>query len=120
MANISESLAKAMQIDGAIGVALVDFKSGMCLGTEGGGRINMQLAAAGNTEVVRAKKKVRDKLGIEDKIEDILITLEAQYHLIRMLHSSTTVFLYLILDRGKSNLALARLELEKIDKNLDM
>ncbi len=120
MANIHESLQAAMKIDGAIGAALVDFKSGMCLGAEGGGSLDLQLAAAGNTDVVRAKKKVRDKLGLKDKIEDILITLDTQYHLIRMLHASTTVFLYLVLERERSNLALARMELEKIDKNLEM
>ncbi|MCB9637785.1 MAG: hypothetical protein H6728_14920 [Myxococcales bacterium] len=119
MAGIQQSLEKAMQISGAVGVALVDFQSGMCLGTSGGGALNMELAAAGNTEVVRAKKSVRDKLGLKDKIEDILITLDSQYHLIRMMHSNINVFFYLVLDRTKANLALARIELQQIDKNLD-
>ncbi len=119
MANIQQSLNAAMTIGGAIGVALVDYQSGMCLGTAGGGTLNMELAAAGNTEVVRAKKSVRDKLGLKDKIEDILITLDTQYHLIRMLHSDINVFFYLVLDRSKANLALARMELQKIDKDLN-
>jgi len=118
MANVQQSLEQAMQIGGAVGCALVDFQSGMCLGTAGGGPINLELAAAGNTEVVRAKKTVRDKLGLRDKIEDILITLNSQYHLIRMLHSNDNIFLYMVLDRGKSNLAMARMELEQIDKAL--
>lgn len=120
MANIQQSLAKAMDIGGAVGVALVDFKSGMCLGTAGGGNIDLELAAAGNTEVVRAKKSVRDKLGLPDKIEDILITLDSQYHLIRMLHNNINLFMYLVLDRNRANLALARMELAKIDENLDI
>ncbi len=119
MANIQQSLNAAMTIGGAVGVALVDYQSGMCLGTAGGGTLNMELAAAGNTEVVRAKKSVRDKLGLKDKIEDILITLDTQYHLIRMLHSDINVFFYLVLDRSKANLALARMELQKIDKDLN-
>lgn len=119
MANIQQSLNAAMTIGGAVGVALVDYQSGMCLGTAGGGALNMELAAAGNTEVVRAKKSVRDKLGLKDKIEDILITLDTQYHLIRMLHSDINVFFYLVLDRSKANLALARMELQKIDKDLN-
>ncbi|MCA9670329.1 MAG: hypothetical protein KC503_32260 [Myxococcales bacterium] len=120
MANIKQSLAQAMRIDGSVGVALVDFTSGMCLGTEGGGNIDLDLAAAGNTEVVRAKKSIRDKLGLEDKIEDILITLDSQYHLIRMLKNNINIFLYLVLDRKKSNLALARRELAQIDDNLQV
>lgn len=118
MANVQDSLQKAMQIGGAVGCALVDFQSGMCLGTAGGGSLNLELAAAGNTEVVRAKRTVRDKLGLRDKIEDILITLDTQYHLIRMLHSNENIFLYMALDRSKSNLAMARIELEQIDKGL--
>lgn len=117
--NIQQCLDEAMQIGGAVGCALVDFQSGMCLGTAGGGGyINLELAAAGNTEVVRAKKKVRDKLGLRDKIEDILITLDSQYHLIRMMHNNINVFFYLVLDRDKANLALARIELGGIDNNL--
>lgn len=68
--------------------------------------------------MVRAKRTVRDKLGLRDKIEDILITLDTQYHLIRMLHSNENIFLYMALDRSKSNLAMARIELEQIDKGL--
>jgi len=120
-AQIQQALNSCMQINGAIGAALVDFQSGMCLGTAGGGGgLNLELAAAGNTEVVRAKKSVRDKLGLRDKIEDILITLDTQYHLIRMMHGNINLFIYLALDRTKSNLAMARLELQQIDKNLNL
>ena len=61
MTNVQETLQQAMLIDGAIGVALVDYTTGMCLGSIGGGGLDMELAAAGNTEVVRAKK-IRDQL----------------------------------------------------------
>lgn len=118
MSNISDSLDKALKIDGCLGVALVDFESGLCLGTAGNAGFDLELAAAGNTEVVRAKKSIRDKLGLKDKIEDILITLAGQYHLIRMI--GTKMFLYCALDRDKSNLALARKELQVIDKSLDI
>lgn len=120
MYGIKDGLDEAMKINGAIGTALVDFKSGMCLGTAGGGGLDLELAAAGNTEVVRAKKNVRDKLGLTDRIEDILITLDNQYHLIRMFHNNINLFFYIVLDREKANLALARMELAKIDKNLDI
>ncbi len=118
MADIKSSLNQALKIDGCIGAALVDFESGMSLGTAGNPGFDLELAAAGNTEVVRAKKKIRDKLGLRDSIEDILITLTGQYHLIRMVGS--TMFVYIVLERGKSNLALARKELEIIEKGLDV
>lgn len=122
MAGIQESLDRALKINGALGVALVDFKTGMCLGTAGGEQtgFDLELAAASNTEVVRAKKQTRDKLGLDMLIEDILITLEGQYHLIRMFHENINIFLYLVLDRERANLAMARMELEKIDEILEV
>jgi len=118
MADIKTSMLQALKIDGCIGAALVDFESGMCLGVAGSPGFDLEMAAAGNTEVVRAKKKIRDKLGLRDRIEDILITLTGQYHLIRMVGS--TMFIYIVLDRTKSNLAMARKELEQIEKNVDI
>lgn len=118
MADIKTSLQNAMKIDGALGVALVDYESGMCLGTHGTPDFDLEFAASGNGEVVRAKKKVRDRLGISDRIDDILITLTGQYHLIRMVGS--TMFFYLVLDRSKTSLGLARKELEFIEKALDI
>ena len=117
---IQESLDEAMQINGAVGVALVDYTTGMCLGAIGGGGLDLELAAAGNTEVVRAKKKIRDQLGIKENIEDILISLEHQYHLIRMSKNSKNIFYYLVLDRDKANLALARMTLKQIDQKAEM
>ncbi len=108
----------ALKIGGCLGAALVDFNSGMCLGAAGNPGFDLELAAAGNAEVVRAKKSIRDKLGLKDKIEDILITLTGQYHLIRMV--GTTMFIYVVLERSKSNLALARKELESVEKALDI
>src|SRR6185369_10513123 len=80
MANVKESLEKIMATDGAIGTCVVDSNSGMMLGAAGGGPgLNIEVAAAGNTEVVRAKRKTMKSLGLNDAIEDILITLGKQY-----------------------------------------
>src|SRR5215216_1046854 len=54
--NIETALKDAMTIEGALGVTLVDYESGMSLGSLGGGRdLDLEIASAGNTEVVRAK-----------------------------------------------------------------
>jgi hypothetical protein len=120
--NMDIALKEAMDIVGAIGVALVDWESGLCLGTQGGGKLlDMNLAAAGNTDVVRAKIRTMETLHLNDAIEDMLITLDNQYHLIRILknpRNGAGLFLYLVLDRSKSNLALARHNLARVESEI--
>ncbi|MGW7438652.1 hypothetical protein [Streptomyces sp. NPDC054849] len=124
MVNVDTALKEATTvIEGAIGAALVDYGSGMALGTIGGGKeLDLAVAAAGNTDVVRAKVRTMEMLGIKDEIEDILITLGGQYHLIRLLkgRGSSGFFLYLALDKGRANLAMARHQLKKIEAELEV
>ncbi|MFF1833872.1 hypothetical protein ACFVXE_06670 [Streptomyces sp. NPDC058231] len=124
MANTETSLKEAMtSIEGTLGVALVDYTSGMALGTLGGGKdFNLDVAAAGNTDVVRAKLRTMEHLGLKDEIEDILITLSGQYHLIRLLKARGTngLFLYLVLDSARANLAMARHQLKRIEAELEV
>ena len=117
MSNINESLSALVGIDGAMCVALVDSRSGMILGQAGTG-LDLDVAAAGNTEVMRAKQSTMKALGLKDTIDDILITLTTQYHIIRPLSANPSVFLYLVLESARSNLALARYKVAEIDRLL--
>lgn len=122
--NIEAALKESMNIDGAVGACVVDWESGMSLGAIGGGKyLDLDVAAAGNTEVIRAKMRTMESLRLDDTIEDILITLNKQYHLIRLLkngRSEQGLFLYLVLDRGKANLALARHALKRIESDISL
>lgn len=121
MADINESLSSAMELDGAIAAALVDWESGMTLGTAGGGAdFDVEFAASGNTQVVKAKMAVMRDLGLPGSIEDILITLSSQYHLIRPLTSNPSLFLYLAIDGKRGNLGLARHRLRAIESKLSI
>ncbi|MFG1741125.1 hypothetical protein ACGFLT_24170 [Micromonospora chalcea] len=123
MGNLDIALKNAMNIDGAIGAALVDYTSGMTLGVAGGtGEIDLTVAAAGNTDVVRAKLRTIEMLKLDDEIEDILITLGSQYHLIRPLSNRTGkgLFLYLMVSKGRANLAMARHQLRTIEESLEL
>jgi hypothetical protein len=118
MSNISESLEQLMSLDGAVACALVDQQSGMALGMAGNtDALNLEVAAAGNSEVIKAKNKVMANLGLKDEIEDILITLGKQYHLIRLLKSHSNLFIYLVTTKS-GNLALARHKLSSVEGDI--
>lgn len=116
MADINRILNSLFNdISGALGVALVDHQSGMALGTVGSG-LNLEVAAAGNMEVVRAKMKVMEALDIDGTIEDMLITLSSQYHIIRPIGNS--LFVYVAVDRKTGNLAMARHQISSVAPKL--
>lgn len=117
MASIKQTLDELMTLDGALCAAVVDSTSGMMLGSVGSG-VDLEVAAAGNTEVIRAKTKTMRSLGLNDVIEDILITLGKQYHILRPSSRQDGVFIYLVLDKQRSNLAMARRKTQDVDKDM--
>ena len=117
MSTIEQSLESLMKLDGALATAIVDYSSGMLMGSMGGG-IDLDLAAAGNTEVVKAKVATMKMLSLKSSLVDILITLSDQFHLIRPLKRDAQVFIYYVLDAEKANLALARKKLEIVEQDL--
>ena len=117
MTSARDSIPKLLEIDGCTAACIVDSNSGMTLASGGTG-VDLEMAAAGNTEVVRAKRKTMKALNLNDAIEDILITLGRAYHLIRPLATNDALFVYIVLDRTRANLAMARLQLKNIEKDL--
>jgi predicted regulator of Ras-like GTPase activity (Roadblock/LC7/MglB family) len=114
MAGLDQTLSALMTIDGAQAVALVDYESGMLLGEAGTG-VDMEVAAAGNTEVIRAKMKTAASLNLNDTIEDILISLGRAYHILRPVAKQQGLFIYLVLARGKTTLDLARRKVQYVE-----
>ena len=122
MSNVEHSLDMAANIKGAFAVALVDFESGMMLGSRGGSaEFDLDVAAPGNSDVVRTKLEVVQKLGLREAVEDILITLDSQYHLLRLIRGTDEkLFFYLVLNRAQANLAMARRDLRVIEQEFYM
>lgn len=92
-----------------VAVAIVDVQSGMCLASHSNSpSINPETAAAYNTEVVKQKQKAMAALKLTgEKIDDILITLTNQIHLINLLDDGKK-FIYLAAYSRDTNLAIAR------------
>jgi len=103
-----------LQMDGALAAAIVDSESGM-VAAQGGTGVDMEAAAAGYTDVMRAQLRTLRSLNMMDAIDDILITTSTQYHLIRTVKAYPDIFILLVLDRSKSNLAMARIKLRAAD-----
>ena len=118
MATAKDSLPKLLEIEGCVGACIVDSNSGMTLGSIGGAGVDLEIAAAGNTEVVRSKRKTMKALNLNDQIEDILITLGKAYHVIRPLASNDALFIYLVLDKTRANLAMARHQLKAVERDM--
>jgi hypothetical protein len=119
MANVKESLDALLTLDGAMACAIVDGNSGMVMGKAGAG-LDLDVAAAGNTEVVRSKMKTMKALGLKEDIEDILITLGSQFHIIRPMPSMAGVFIYLVLDKNRANLAMARIKVKAVEASVSL
>lgn len=102
----------AADIPGYMAAALVDLESGMTLGLKSV-RPDFDLAAASayNSEMVKQKLKIMRALNLKTTLEDMLITLGDQIHVIKLV--GTTTFIYLCVDRSQSNLAIVRNVLAK-------
>jgi hypothetical protein len=119
MSNVKESLEGLIELAGARSAALVDSSTGMVLG-HAGSAAGLEIAAAANTEMVRAQLKSMEDLRASETIDDILITLGNQYDIVRPLAANPSIFLYLALDKNKSNMALARYKVAECEGQLEL
>ncbi len=115
--TLSDNLLELINFEGAMTAALVDSDSGMILGRAGNG-VEMDLAAAGASVMLKARRTTIKTLGLADEIDDLLVTLTSQLHIIRPLASRPSIFLYMVVDRAKSSLAMARFKATEADAKI--
>ena len=115
---MSTDISELSNINGFVGACLVDSETGLMMASEGGGNLDLETAGAANTEVVKAKLAAIEMLGLKESIDDILITLTSQFHLIRPLENNRNVFIYLAVDRKTANLGMARLKVKSVEGQL--
>ncbi|MFY0601856.1 MAG: hypothetical protein JXR03_19435 [Cyclobacteriaceae bacterium] len=104
---VSEFIKSAQDAAGVHAVTVVEIASGMTLGSFSDGKLDPDVASAYNVEVVKAKLSAIKALGLKEGIDDILITLSTQYHLINVTEKGSHM-VYLAADMKKSNLAILR------------
>jgi len=95
-------------MNGFIAASVVDLESGMTLTTRSARTdFDLAVASAYNSELVKQKLKIMKALGLKTTLEDILLTLGDQIHLIKIFPGGHT-FLYLAAERASTNLAIVR------------
>jgi predicted regulator of Ras-like GTPase activity (Roadblock/LC7/MglB family) len=106
--QINDALEKIQsEVNGFIGASVVDMDSGMTLGARSSRPdFDLSTASAFNTEMVKQKLKIMKALNLKGGLEDMLLTLTDQLHLIKIVNPKT--FIYLAADRSATNLAVMR------------
>ncbi|MBW5261266.1 MULTISPECIES: hypothetical protein [Streptomyces] len=137
MPGIDECLLDVMRLPGARGAAVVDWTSGLALGTIGDSPNGDHEATAAETaEVARmaaeqpafaaglpeppAAGDGTGTAGTPPPVEDVIVTTRAGYHILRFVETDfdSSVFLHLWLDRAEGNLAMARIRLGEMAERL--
>lgn len=105
-------------IPGYIAVAVTEIKSGISYYSDSAiNSFDPELASAFNLEVVKAKLNAISALGINQNIDDIMITLTNQIHIIDI-SENNEYFIYLAVDSNKANLGLTKALLNKYKKEI--
>ncbi|MEU7292477.1 hypothetical protein AB0A76_04610 [Streptomyces exfoliatus] len=141
MPGIDECLLEAMALPGARGASLVDWTSGLALGTAGDSPVGCHETTAAETAELARSAAEFDTFGARGEgtgndglsgaaaddapgggphVEDLIVTTRTGYHVLRFVETSfdSSVFLHLWLDRDTGNLALARIRLRDLAERL--
>jgi hypothetical protein len=105
-------------VSGFIAVSVTELETGMSYCSLSlNPDFDPELASAYNLEVVKAKMNAIKALGLNQKINDILITLTDQLHILDV-SDDGRYFIYLAVDAKKANLGLTRATLSKFKKDI--
>ena len=107
--ELNDVIAKIeADMSGFIAASVVDLESGMTLAAKSARpEFDLAVASAYNSELVKQKLKIVKALNLKTTLEDVLLTLGDQLHLIKIFPGGHT-FLYLAADRASTNLAIVR------------
>ncbi len=116
--DINNALSQLLELKGSMATSIIDWEDDIILGTENKVNFDITTASKGNGKVMRSTLKMLNDTNPESQVEDILITLTDQIHIIHIINSHPELCLYIILDSQKANMALARTKIGLIAKEL--
>ena len=115
-----QALTPLFKLEGLLGCALVDAASGAVLAHESRGEqpIDMEAAASAAARVLHAQQDAAHSMGLTDAIDEIITTAGARNVLLRSLQRHADLFLVAVLEKHRTNLALARFQLLEVERSL--
>ncbi len=125
-APMNLDISELAKLGGFAGSCLVDLETGIALAVEQRGALDIGSAGTANSAVLHSVLRSASGQGSDedaegaDPVEDVLITLGKQFHLMRPLRRNPEIFLYLVLDRSEANLGMARMAMKSVEEQLDI
>jgi len=117
--TIREALEQGRTLEGSLATLLVETATGKLVAAAIGAKgVDVEVAAAATAEIARQKPRVEERIGLKDAFEEVLLTSARRYYLLRPVGSGSRLFLLLVLDRTKANLAAAQQGLADIGRAL--
>jgi hypothetical protein len=116
----AHALDSMLQVDGLMGCAVVDTATGLVVTHKVREEhpVDIELAAAACTQVLRVHDRHARDMGLADAVQEIMTSTPTRHHLIRSLSRHSGLFLFALLDKQRSNLALARYKLMEAEQSL--
>jgi predicted regulator of Ras-like GTPase activity (Roadblock/LC7/MglB family) len=116
----AHALDAMLQVDGLMGCAVVDTATGMVVTQKVREEhpVDIDLAAAACTQVLRVHDRHARDMGLTDAVHEIMTSTPTRHHLIRSLSRHGGLFIFALLDKQRSNLALARYKLMEAEQSL--
>ncbi|MCX7645755.1 MAG: roadblock/LC7 domain-containing protein [Rhodobacteraceae bacterium] len=115
---MSIDLSRASDIAGFLGACLFDGDTGLMLTSQGGGGVDLEAAAMLSSEAVKAQLAVAEGLGLGRSVEEVVATFGQHIHIVTPLSHLPGTYLFVMLDRSKAKLGMARLQLRALEQSL--
>jgi predicted regulator of Ras-like GTPase activity (Roadblock/LC7/MglB family) len=112
------ALAGMLVLEGLLGCAVVDATTGLALARETRGDVDLDLSAAACTQLLRAHRQAARSMGMVEQVDELIISAGSRQQVIRTVSHQPELFLVVLLDKQRTNLALARYQLMELERSL--
>jgi predicted regulator of Ras-like GTPase activity (Roadblock/LC7/MglB family) len=119
-ARASQAMAGMRALEGLVGCAVVDSTTGLVLAHEArdGQLVDMELVGAACAQVMRSHRVAARRMGWSEQVDEVMASIGPHQQVMRSLASRPDLFLLVLLDKQRTNLALARFQLMEVERGL--